>query len=147
MDMLKGQALCRVYFTPWGSQNQAAPAIQALTISTFPVLLATWNQPAPLCQMIAPQPASQRLNLLNKSSVPDCFSVKIYQKCHNHLNFPVRDARIAFCCSKQSVLSLPYISSCFFPRKECINVGALVPEFLLLISIIMFIAWRQNCKQ
>lgn len=78
----------------------------------------------------ASQPASQSLNLLNKSSVPDCFSIKIYQKYHNHFNFPVRDARIAFCCSNQSVLSLPYISSWFFPRKECINVGALGSEFL-----------------
>lgn len=58
-----------------------------------------------------------------------CF-LKKYQKHHNHFNFPVTDARIAFCCSNQSVLSPPYISSCFLPRKECINVDALVPEFL-----------------
>lgn len=34
------------------------------------------------------QTHGQGLNLLNKSSVLDCFPIKIYQKDYNHFNLP-----------------------------------------------------------
>lgn len=120
---------------------------EALTISTS-ALLATQNQPTPLHRMIPSwlgRHAEPELTQQKLSSW--LFPKKNYQKYYNH--FKLRDARIAFCCSNQSVLSPSLYFFGFSSQKgmykcRCSNTQI---SWVILISIIAIIAWRQNCKQ
>lgn len=123
----------------------------ALTTSTY-ALLAAWTQHNPLSQASAfvRQTHGQGLNLLNKTSVLDCFPIKIYQKYYHHFNLPSERCKNWFLLFESvCFISFQYFLAFCSSQKELYKCrfSSTWISWVILISIIMIIAWRQNCKQ